>query len=212
MPPWPGEGSATEPVPATNDHPRAAPVGAGRPSLDSAGRYHDRGRFSALVLGVYGFLAIVIVVALRDEFGTSSAWVPIALLVAIAFLVVRYLSTGYRIDDEYLRARRILGGQKLRLDQVRRIEYAALRDLSPTGFFGSWGWRGRMWSPVLGRFDAVYTEPAGLLVTAGDIPLFISPRDLPGFARELSRRVRSYTGRLTVDVGDPTQVEPVPAF
>ena len=61
-----------------------------------------------------------------------------------------------------------------------------------------------MWSPSIGKFDAVYTDPAkGILVSEGDVPLYISPVNLPEFARELSRRVRSYTGRLAVDVGDP---------
>lgn len=62
-----------------------------------------------------------------------------------------------------------------------------------------------MWSPTIGQFDAIYTDPAkGLLVTAGEVPLYLSPRDPDEFARELSRRVRSYTGPLQVDVGYPT--------
>ena len=61
-----------------------------------------------------------------------------------------------------------------------------------------------MWSPRVGPFDAIYSDPAhGLLVTAGEIPVYISPVDIDGFARELSRRVRSYTGPLAVDVGGP---------
>jgi len=56
-----------------------------------------------------------------------------------------------------------------------------------------------MWSPRIGRFDAIYTDTAGLLVTAGDVPMFISPVDLQGFAQELSRRVRSLGGRLMND-------------
>jgi hypothetical protein len=119
--------------------------------------------------------------------------------------LVRYLSTTYSIDGVYLHAWRLLGGVRVRLDRVRRIEYVSLRDLSPTGgIFGSWGWRGRMWSPLIGRFDAIYTDGArGILVTAGEFPLYFSPHNPDAFARELSRRVRSYTGRLAVDVGDP---------
>ena len=61
-----------------------------------------------------------------------------------------------------------------------------------------------MWSPLIGRFNAVYPDSAvGILVTAGEVPLYLSPRDPAEFARELSRRVRSYSGRLSVDVGDP---------
>ena len=137
--------------------------------------------------------------------GVLAWWAPYVIAVLLLGALGRYLSTHYRIDDAHLRAIRLFGGVRIRLDQVRRIEYASLRNLTPVGgFLGSWGWRGRMWSPQIGRFDSVYTDAAsGLLVTAGDYPLYLSPRDPAAFARELSRRVRSYTGRLTVDVGAP---------
>ena len=93
------------------------------------------------------------------------------------------------------------------LEEVRRIEYSSLRDLAPTGGWfgvGSWGWRGRMWSPEVGEFDSVYTDAArGLLVTAGTHPLYLSPSDLEEFAKELSRRVRSSPARCAKDVGSP---------
>ena len=130
---------------------------------------------------------------------TAEPWLIPFLAFVILLLLVRYLSTSYTIDGQYLRAWRILGGQRALLKNVRRIEYASLRDLSATGFWGAWGWRGRMWSPRIGRFDAIYTDTAGLLVTAGDVPMFISPVDLQGFAQELSRRVRSLGGRLMSD-------------
>jgi hypothetical protein len=129
---------------------------------------------------------------------------------ATVFLLLRYLSTGYSIDDSFLHARRILGSRRVALNDVRKIEFVRLRDLSPTGFFGSWGYRGRMWSPYLGKFDGIYTDPSGILVTASDVPLFISPRDPEAFARELSRRARSYSGSLTVDHGRPTPEPPSP--
>ena len=130
---------------------------------------------------------------------TAEPWLIPFLAFVILLLLVRYLSTSYTIDGQYLRAWRILGGQRALLKNVRRIEYASLRDLSATGFWGAWGWRGRMWSPRIGRFDAIYTDTAGLLVTAGDVPMFISPVDVQGFAQELSRRVRSLGGRLMND-------------
>ncbi|MGI0072091.1 MAG: PH domain-containing protein [Thermoplasmata archaeon] len=131
---------------------------------------------------------------------------PIAVYFLIAvtlFLLVRYFSTGYSLDDEYLYARRLIGGRRIPLRDVRKIEYLQMRDLSATGFFGSWGYRGRMWSPYIGNFDAIYTDPVGLLVSASGVPLFVSPKRPLDFARELSRRVRSYTGPLPVDVGHP---------
>jgi len=149
-------------------------------------------------------LLLIVLLVLPGNTAVSYKWVPYAIAAFLLIALARYLSTTYRIDDLDLRAWRILGGRRVRLEEVDRIEYASLRDLSPTGFFGAWGWRGRMWSPVIGRFDSVHTEAArGLLISAGDVPVYISPRDPEGFARELSRRVRSYKGRLAVDVGDP---------
>ncbi len=50
-----------------------------------------------------------------------------------------------------------------------------------------------MWSPFIHTFDAIHTVSPGLLVTAGEVPLFISPSHTDEFAEELSRRVRSYS-------------------
>ncbi len=65
-----------------------------------------------------------------------------------------------------------------------------------------------MWSPYVGKFDGIYTDPAGILVSASGVPLFISPRNPEEFARELSRRARSYSGSLVVDHGRPTPEPP----
>jgi hypothetical protein len=173
--------------------------------VDPQSRYSAWGRISYTIVGVYLFLEVLVVLLLGRSSTIIAPWAPWAISIFLLLSLARYLSTHYRIDDVYLRATRILGGTRVRLDQVRRIEYVSLRDLSPTtGIIGSWGWRGRMWSPFIGHFDSIHTDAAhGLLVTAGDVVLYISPRDSPAFARELSRRVRSYSGRLSVDVGDP---------
>jgi hypothetical protein len=188
------------------------PVTAGRegvssptPRIDPQGRYLAWGKISYTIVGVYLFLELLVLLFIGRP-GTDIAWwAPWAISAFLLLSLARYLSTHYRIDDLFLRASRILGGTKLRLDQVRRIEFVSLRDLSPTtGMMGSWGWRGRMWSPIIGRFDSIHTDAAhGLLVSAGDDILYLSPRNSAAFARELSRRVRSYSGRLAVDVGDP---------
>lgn len=160
------------------------------------------GTRSYAVIGTYIFLALLLLYLGigRPDSGVDPE-VTYFLVAVCAFFLARYLSTHYRLDESTLRARRILGSRKIRFEDVRRIEYANLRDLGPVGFFGSWGYRGRMWSPTIGSFDAVYTDSRGLLVTAGAVPLFLSPHDPDDFARELSRRVRSYTGPLEVDVG-----------
>jgi hypothetical protein len=190
---------------AANVTPRPADSeSSAAPRLDSAGRYRARGRYSLGVVGFYSALTLLVVYALRSDFGSSIGWAAALIVALLVFFLVRYLSTRYWIDDTYLHAWRILGGTKVPLDRVRRIEFSSLRTLSPVGFFGSWGWRGRMWSPTVGAFNSIHTESSGLLVTADPVPIFLSPRDPPAFARELSRRVRSYTGRLAVDVGDPS--------
>lgn len=168
----------------------------------NAGDLTVPGKRSAGVIGTYVVLAALIVYfSYAENAFTTSPWPSYLLLAICVFFLARYLSTIYQLDATRLRAWRILGTRTIRFEDVRKIEYANLRDLGPVGMFASWGYRGRMWSPVLGAFDAIYTESLGLLVTADKVPLFISPRDPAAFARELSRRVRSYTGPLEVDVG-----------
>lgn len=190
---------------------RTVESGAGstpsRPQLDAEGRYHARARISYLVVGAYLLMLILIALVVPRETVGGFPWVPTGLAVLVIFFLVRYLTTTYRIDDQEFRAIRLLGGRRIALEEIRKIEYASLRDLIPSGGFlglGTWGWRGRMWSTTIGYFDSIYTDAAnGLLVTAGDHPIYISPRSSDEFARELSRRVRSYTGPLLTDVGAP---------
>lgn len=163
--------------------------------------YRAYGQRSAAVIGVYGFLLLLLLYFSRTAGGTASPDVGFLLIAVTLFFLLRYLLTQYRLDGVQLVAWRPLGARRVPLESVRRIEYANLRDLGPIGMFASWGYRGRMWSPLLGPFDAIYTDSRGLLVTAGAHPLFISPKDPERFARELSRRVRSYTGPLEVDAG-----------
>jgi hypothetical protein len=169
---------------------------------DRDGVYHDRGRLSYAVIGVYVFLILVAILIIPHS--SSTLWALVVIVLLFVFFLGRYLSTTYSMNDLVLKAGRIAGSRRIRLDSISKIEFGSMRELSATGFIGSWGWRGRMWSPFIGAFDAVYTDPVkGLLVTGDGVPLYISPNDLDEFARELSRRVRSYTGRLPIDVGDP---------
>jgi hypothetical protein len=159
------------------------------------------------VVGAYLALLLLVAVLFVPTSAGAPGWGAWVLVGLVVFFLARYLSTTYTLDDTDLRAWRILGGRRLPLEEVRRIEYARLRDLVPTtGAFGlgSFGWRGRMWSATIGEFDAIYTDAGnGILVTAGSTPLFLSPHRPEEFARELSRRVRSYTGPLAKDVGAP---------
>jgi hypothetical protein len=146
----------------------------------------------------YIFLMVIVFIAEYYESGSSS-YLPYlypALEVVLVLFLLRYATTGYRIDSEELRASRLLGGRRVRLELIRKIQFANLRELGPVGVSMTWGWRGRAWSPTVGKMDTVSTVSRGLLVTAGEVPVFISPVDVVAFRRELSRRVRSVSGAL----------------
>ncbi|HEV2317893.1 MAG TPA: PH domain-containing protein [Thermoplasmata archaeon] len=158
-------------------------------------------------LGVVGLYSLLIVLMLYvyyrgDEGLVSDLLAPFLVVVLLVYLA-RYSTTRYRIDDRSLRAQRLFGSRTLQLDQVRRIQRANLRTLGAVGFLGTWGWRGRVWSPMVGNFDTVHTVSDGLLIAADGVPVFISPIDPDGFQQELSRRVRSVNG------GDAPEMEPV---
>ena len=170
------------------------------------GIYYDRGRWSYTVIGVYLILIVLIILILPRTF--TEYWALAIVLFLFAFFLARYLSTIYSMNDTHFRSWRVGGSRRIPLATIRRIEYGSMHDLAATGFFGAWGWRGRMWSPEIGPFDAVYTDPVrGLLLTGEGVPIYISPNDLDGFARELSRRVRSYSAVIDVDVGAPPTPE-----
>jgi hypothetical protein len=157
-------------------------------------------RVSVATVAFYIFLMAILALT---AVATASTITPLLyfLLAAFLFFLFRYVSTTYWMDADYVGAWRLIGTRRIRLDEVRDVEFANLRDLAPTGFFGSWGYRGRMWSPRAGSFDSIHTVSAGVMISAGAVPLFVSPKDPLEFARELSRRVRSYNDvKLTVDV------------
>jgi Bacterial PH domain len=182
--------------------PEGPPAG----TIDAEGRFHMRASYSATVIGVYVFMIVLVVyvVGFRSSIGFS--WVTYLLLAVTVLFLLRYLSVSYVLDDTRLTARTLFGNSRVVLEEVRSIEYASLRDLAPTGGgIFSWVWRGKLYSQTIGDFDAVFTDAAfGILVTAGAYPLYISPRRPQEFARELSRRARSYTGPLRKDVGHPS--------
>ena len=174
-----------------------------RSSLDESGRWRSHAPLPVEVVGFYTVVIVVLLVLGRAT-GPSAIPDPIWFLAAIVFVfLLRYVSTTYSMDSERLTAWRLFGSRSIPFEEIRRIELASLRELSPTGFFGGWGWRGRMWSPAVGPFDSVHTRSSGVMVHAGEIPLFVSPKDPVGFARELARRTRSYYGAVEVGPGIP---------
>lgn len=182
------------------------------PRLLQRGHYGSWAAYSYGVIVTYVVLLILGYLTVPGSLISNGWWVPYVLYALILFFLLRYLSTHYSIDADQLHASRILGSRHIDLHEVRKIQFVNLSDLSPGGFFGSWGWRGRMWTPSVGHIDAIYTTPKGILITADTVPLFVSPRNTTDFARELSRRVRSYRAPLAVDDGAPSQVSPTNSF
>jgi hypothetical protein len=163
-------------------------------------------RPAAYSAGVVGFYAVLILVMLYVYYRgapnlVSTLLVPFVIIVLMVYLA-RYSSTRYRIDDRSLLAWRLFGARRMELRSITRIRRANLRGLAPVGFLGTWGWRGRVWSPVVGNFDTVHTGSDGILISGQGVPLFVTPVDPNGFQRELSRRVRSVNGGAEVDL-DP---------
>ncbi len=162
------------------------------PRIDAEGRYRSHGRLSLVIVIVYVVLVLLVLAVVPSSGLAHYTWAPYLVVGILAFLLLRYLSTSYLLDSDSLRARRLLGARQIPLESIYRIDRATLRDLSPVGFTGSWGYRGRMWSPFLGPFDAVYTDVHGLLIYGAGVPIFISPVATDDFVRELSRRSRSH--------------------
>ncbi len=148
-------------------------------------------RLSAGIIGFY-FLLIGAVTYLGAD-RIMNLVIAEVLVAALIVYLGRYLSTRYRLSPHDFTAARLFGSRRIPIQEIRHVAAANLRDLAPVSFIGSWGWRGRMWSPRLGPFDTVHTSSEGLLVLGGTgVPVFISPKDPGAFVTELSRRVRSY--------------------
>lgn len=145
-------------------------------------------------VGVAVFYLILIgAVTYLGIYRLTSAFIAEALLTLLLLYLGRYVTTRYRLSAHTFAALRLFGSRRIPIEQIRHVQRANLRELAPVSFVGSWGWRGRMWSPQVGSFDTVHTTQDGLLVTGGTgVPVFITPKDLGAFVQELSRRVRSY--------------------
>ncbi len=187
--------------PNSNPPPDAA-SGHGTGTGHDPTRYVSIAPRSIAVILLYFILAVLL---LLYSGTVTSPWVTAFIAALFLIYLARYISTFYVLDSDQLKAWRLFGSRRIRFEEIRSVALANLRDLGPVGFVGTWGWRGRVWSPVIGHFDTVHTVSPGLLVTAGRVPLFISPRDPAGFARELSRRARSWGVELAIDPGPLTR-------
>lgn len=155
-------------------------------------------RVSAGVTVLY--LVLIGAVTYLGVFRLTSAFIAEVLLTALLLYLGRYVTTRYRLSAQTFAALRLFGSRRIPIEQIRHVQRANLRELAPVSFFGTWGWRGRMWSSQVGSFDTVHTSPDGLLVTGGaGVPVFITPKDPGAFIVELSRRVRSYHPNVDIE-------------
>ncbi|MGI0129826.1 MAG: hypothetical protein ACREEC_06710, partial [Thermoplasmata archaeon] len=121
----------------TADPPHRDPASTTEPD----GRWRSHAPLPIEVVALYGIIIVVLLVLGRptSPFKFPSPVLLLDLIVIVFF--ARYASTTYSMDSDRLRARRLFGSRAIRFDDVRRIEFENLRDLSATGFFGGWGWR-----------------------------------------------------------------------
>ena len=138
------------------------------------------------VVGTYVFMILIFL--LLTNWGFIPEYAGIILIVILLVYLVRIVTTVCVIDEDTLRASRIFGSRRVDLDTVRKVDVLSLRDLAPVGWVGTWGWRSRMWSPVVGPFDNLSTIHLGLMIYGDGVPFFISPRDRDEFLKELDER------------------------
>ena len=162
--------------------------------------YQMPARISTAVIVVYLVLiGLLLAVYFHGTTYVASAVVLPGLALLLLVYLVRYVSTRYRITERELAALRLFGSLRIPLARISTIRPADLRLLAPVGLFGTWGWRGRVWCPSVGTIDTVSTHSAGLLISGGPVPLFVSPEDPAGFQKELSRRIRTDRPGATPD-------------
>ena len=189
MPPHKALRSAPLAPPVTATAPEDS--GSVAPPLDSEGRYVDWAPRSWGVVGLYIALILLILLLIQGP-GYDSPYLSLLLAAVLAVYLIRYLTTHYVMDAETLSARRLFGSRTVRLETIRSVELANLRELGTMGMFGTWGWRSRVYSTFVGSFDSIHTVSPGVLISSGNVPMFLSPHDPVAFARELSRRARSW--------------------
>jgi hypothetical protein len=149
-------------------------------------KYSQHSVISGVNTGVYLF--IILMVYLLYYWGSIFELAAYLLILVLLFYLVRSLSVSYKITDDWLKVSRLFGSRRVTIESVSKVEKSSLRDLAPVSWTGGWGWRSRMWSPVIGHFDNLSTVHLGLIVYAEGVPLFISPKDRDAFVRELELR------------------------
>jgi hypothetical protein len=147
--------------------------------------YHQGAVTPWATVGAYVLLTIVVAVLTLDR--SIPEYAGLFLGGLLVLYLGRLLSLSYSIRDGVLRAQRLFGTRHAELKDIRKVEPRSLRDISPVSFVGGWGWRSRMWSPVIGNFDNLSSIHRGLMIYAGEVPFFISPRDPDAFLDVLQK-------------------------
>lgn len=148
--------------------------------------YSQRAEVSWLVVGTYAFLMglILLLWVVRDLIEFEA----VLLVGVLGIYLARILSVHYVISGEHLTASRLFGSRRVELTSIRKANPTSLRELSPVSWTGGWGWRSRMWTPVIGAFDNLSTVHNGLMVYGDGVPFLISPLDREAFLTHLDER------------------------
>lgn len=136
-----------------------------------------------VTVGVYVVLLVILVLLTVDH--SLPEYGGLFLMALLMVYLARMLSLNYSIRAGEVHASRLFGSRRAPVKEVRKVEPRSLRDLSPVSFIGGWGWRSRMWSPQIGSFDNLSSFHKGLMIYAGDVPFFISPKDPDAFLAAL---------------------------
>lgn len=140
-------------------------------------------------VGAYIFLVILMVILFETKNIPEN--VGLFLVAVLVVYLARMVSLHYTLEDGKLKVLRLFGSRRVPISEVHKVEPSSLRDLSPVSFMGGWGWRSRMWSPVVGRFDNLSTVHKGLMIYATEPPFFISPKDPDKFLAQLQKETGS---------------------
>lgn len=148
--------------------------------------YSQRAAISWVLVGTYGFMILVVLLLWwgreLNDYGAG------VLLLLLGIYLARFLSIRYVVTAHHLAAKRLFGSRRVELKSIRRVDQISLREISPVSWTGGWGWRSRMWSPIMGAFDNLSTVYQGLMVHGEGVPFLISPTDREAFLKVLEER------------------------
>ncbi|MCI4369372.1 MAG: hypothetical protein L3K09_07420, partial [Thermoplasmata archaeon] len=94
--------------------------------MEDSGRWSAPAAVPVLVIGFYAVLILVLAYATTRPAASSFPYITELLAVILLLFLARMLSTRYTLDADQLHAWRLFGSRRVRLEEVRKIEFANL--------------------------------------------------------------------------------------